>query len=102
MDVGTWLGSLGLDQYEDLFREHEIEADVLPELTDQHLKDIGVPLGHRLRILRAVRQFTGETPAALPADLPAPDGAERRHMTVMFCDLVGLGALTAQFDPEDL
>ena len=61
MDVGTWLGSLGLDQYEDLFREHEIEADILPELTDQHLRDIGVPLGHRLRILRAIRERGGTT-----------------------------------------
>jgi len=54
MDVRTWLGSLGLDQYESVFREHRIETDVLPELTDQHLKDMGVPLGHRLRMLRAI------------------------------------------------
>jgi class 3 adenylate cyclase len=100
MHVRTWLSSLGLDQYEALFRAHRIDVDVLPELTDQHLRDMGVPLGHRLRILRAVRQLTSE--AAAPAGHPAPDGAERRHMTVMFCDLVGLGALTAQFDPEDL
>jgi class 3 adenylate cyclase/tetratricopeptide (TPR) repeat protein len=102
MDVRTWLGSLGLDQYEALFREHRIETDVLRDLTDQHLRDMGVPLGHRLRILRAVRQLTGKTPVAAPAGLVPPDGAERRHMTVMFCDLVGLSALTAQFDPEDL
>jgi hypothetical protein len=60
MDVGTWLGSLGLDQYEDLFRQHEIDADILPELTDQHLRDIGIPLGHRLRMLRAIRQFAND------------------------------------------
>jgi predicted ATPase/class 3 adenylate cyclase len=100
MDVGTWLGSLGLDQYEDLFREHAIEADVLPELTDQHLKDIGVPLGHRLRMLRAIRDLAA---GALPdSDSRPPDNPERRQLTVMFCDLVGSTALTTQLDPEDM
>src|SRR5262249_13997408 len=100
MDVGSWLGSLGLDQYEDLFREHEIEADILPELTDQHLKDLGVPLGHRLRLLRAIRELdTGTQPdsASRPHSNP-----ERRQLTLMFCDLVGSTALTAQRDPEDM
>jgi class 3 adenylate cyclase len=106
MDIRTWLGSLGLDQYEAVFREHRIEIDLLPELTDQHLKDMGVPLGHRLRMLRALRQLAGDAsgaaqPAA-PVGVPPQEGAERRHMTVMFCDLVGLGSLTAQLDPEDM
>ena len=61
MDVGTWLGSLGLDQYEPVFRERQIEADAIPELTEQDLREIGVPLGHRLRILRAIRELTGQT-----------------------------------------
>src|SRR5262245_55764623 len=100
MDVRTWLGSLGLDQYEPLFREHRIEADVLAELTDAHLRDIGIPLGHRLRILRAVRQLTGDPSGTVQPALQ--DGAERRHMTVMFCDLVGLAALTWQLEPEDM
>jgi len=100
MDVGTWLGSLGLDQYEDLFREHAIEADILPELTDQHLKDIGVPLGHRMRMLRAIRELGSE---AQPASDPRPqENPERRQLTVMFCDLVGSTALTAQLDLEDM
>src|SRR5882757_3406420 len=100
VDIGTWLGSLGLDQYKDLFREHEIETDILPELTDQHLRDIGVPLGHRLRLLRAIRQLVIEGP---PASDPWPqDNSERRQLTVMFCDLVGSTALTAQLDPEDM
>jgi predicted ATPase/class 3 adenylate cyclase len=100
MDVGTWLGSLGLDQYEDLFREHEIEADILPELTDQHLKDIGVPLGHRLRMLRAIRELAaGAQPAS---ESRAQGNPERRQLTLMFCDLVGSTALTAQLDPEDM
>jgi class 3 adenylate cyclase/tetratricopeptide (TPR) repeat protein len=100
MDVGTWLGSLGLDQYEDLFREHEIEADILLELTDQHLRDIGIPLGHRLRMLRAIRQLATEA-QSIP-DLRPQDNPERRQLTVMFCDLVGSTALTAQLDPEDM
>jgi predicted ATPase/class 3 adenylate cyclase len=100
VDIGTWLGSLGLDQYKDLFRQHEIEADILPELTDQHLRDIGVPLGHRLRLLRAIRQLVIEGP---PDSDPRPqESSERRQLTVMFCDLVGSTALTAQRDPEDM
>jgi class 3 adenylate cyclase/tetratricopeptide (TPR) repeat protein len=104
MDVGTWLASLGLDQYEAGFREHQIEASRLPELTDQRLKDLGIPLGHRLRMLRAIRQLAVEATATVPAMVPVEpqDGAERRHLTVMFYDLVGLGALMAQLDPEDL
>jgi predicted ATPase/class 3 adenylate cyclase len=100
MDVGSWLGSLGLDQYEELFREHEIEADILPELTDQHLKDLGVPLGHRLRLLRAIREFV---PGTQPDSNSRPqNNPERRQLTLMFCDLVGSTALTAQRDPEDM
>jgi class 3 adenylate cyclase len=103
MDVGTWLGSLGLDQYASAFRENRIEADAVPELTDQLLRDIGVPLGHRLRMLRAVRDLGG--PASLvaqPATVEPVLHAERRHMTVMFCDLLGLSALAAELDPEDI
>src|SRR5215470_7770202 len=100
MDVGTWLGSLGLDQYENLFREHAIDADILPELSDQHLKDIGVPLGHRLRMLRAIRELGTE--AEQDSDSRPHDSPERRQLTVMFCDLVGSTALTAQLDPEDM
>ena len=76
MDVGTWLGSLGLDQYENLFREHAIDADILPELSDQHLKDIGVPLGHRLRMLRAIRELGTE--AEQDSD-PRPQGSPERR-----------------------
>jgi class 3 adenylate cyclase/predicted ATPase len=95
MDVGTWLSGLGLGHYEAVFRENEIEADVLTELTDQHLKDLGVSLGHRLKMLRAIREIAAAEPKP-------QDAAERRHMTVMFCDLVDSTALTAQFDPEDM
>src|SRR5262245_19002781 len=98
MDIGAWLGGLGLGQYEAAFREHHIETDLLPALTDQHLGELGIPLGHRLRILRAVRELVGDVPQAIvPLLQEAP---ERRHLTIMFCDLVGSTALTARPDPE--
>ena len=98
MDVGTWLSDLGLGQYEAVFRENEIDADVLTELTEQHLEELGVSLGHRLKMLRAIRKLAGETP-----DAPKPqDAADRRQLTVMFCDLVDSTTLTVQLDPEDM
>ncbi len=109
MDVGDWLRSHGLGQYEAAFRESEIEADVLPELTDQHLKDLGVSLGHRLKMLRVIRELASDAPIkAQPAAPAAPvepkpqDAAERRQLTVMLIDLVGSTALSAQLDPEDM
>ncbi len=100
MDVGTWLASLGLDRYEPLFREHAIEADILPELTDQHLSDLGVPLGHRLRMLRAIAELGHDSQAA--AETRTPGTLERRQLTALFCDLVGSTELTAALDPEDM
>jgi len=109
MDVGGWLGSLGLGQYEALFRASEIDADILPELTDADLEKLGVPLGHRKRLLRAISGLgapgtlaeTSAVPAASTGAKPH-DAAERRQLTVMFCDLVGSTALSRQTDPEDL
>src|SRR5207302_657075 len=92
MDVGGWLRSLGLGQYEALFRASEIDADILRELTDVDLKELGVPLGHRKRLLRAIVGLAvAETSAAPAASTGAKphDVAERRQLTVMFCDLVG-------------
>src|SRR5215467_4401791 len=105
MDVGGWLRSLGLGQYEALFRANEIDADILPELTEADFEKLGVPLGHRKRLLRAISGLaTAETSAAPPASTGATphDTAERRQLTVMFCDLVGSTALSTQFDPEEL
>jgi class 3 adenylate cyclase len=106
MDVGTWLGGLGPGQYEAVFRETGIGVEVLPELTEQHFKELGVSLGHRLKMLRAIRGLAGdaslEAPPAAVAERKTPDAAERRQLTVMFCDLVGSTALATQLDPEDM
>jgi hypothetical protein len=106
MDVADWLRALGLSQYEALFRESEIDADVLPELTEQHLEKLGVSLRHRLKMRRSIRELAGNStakaqPAAVTEPTPVAE-AERRHLTVMFCDLVGSTALAARLDPEDL
>src|SRR5271169_1407855 len=105
MDVGGWLKSLGLGQYEALFRASDIDADILPELTDVDLEKLGVSLGHRKRLHRAISGLTtAETSAApsAPTGATPQDAAERRQLTVMFCDLVGSTPLSTRFDPEDL
>jgi class 3 adenylate cyclase len=113
MDVAEWLRGLGLEQYEPAFRANEIDARVLPSLTIEDLKDLGVTLvGHRRRLLDAIAALTegAPKPAAMPAatvtpvprDVSAPSDAERRQLTVMFCDLVGSTALSTRHDPEDL
>ena len=104
MDVGIWLRGLGLEQYEAVFRENDIDAAVLSDLTDGDLEKIGVSLGHRKRLIRAFAALAGPTPAP-PAASPNPpvdDAAEPRQLTVMFCDLVGSTALSARLDPEDM
>src|SRR5436309_229135 len=101
MDIGEWLRELGLEQYEPAFHANEIDARVLPSLTAEDLKDLGVSLvGHRRRFLDAIASLGTEAPASLDASAPA--AAERRQLTVMFCDLVGSTALAARLDPEDL
>jgi class 3 adenylate cyclase/predicted ATPase len=106
MDIGVWLRGLGLGQYEATFRDSEIEADVLSELTEADLEKLGLPLGPRKRLLKAIAGL-GATEKLAPASAPAPvrsdtDTAERRQVTVMFSDLVGSTALSARMDPEDL
>jgi class 3 adenylate cyclase/predicted ATPase len=106
--VADWLEKLGLGQYAQRFAENDISFSVLPDLTDQHLKEIGVSLGHRLQLLRAIAELSGrEKDAAKPtaataASIGPQDTAERRQVTVMFSDLVGSTALSARMDPEDL
>ncbi len=111
MDVAQWLNGIGLRQYEALFREHEIDADVLPDLTEADLEKIGVPLGHRKRLMRAIAALaSNEAPPPAPKPAPVPSSparafsgtdAERRPITVMFCDLVGSTSLAARLDAED-
>ena len=103
MDVGAWLRGLGLGQYETTFRESEIDAEVLPDLTEGDLNQLGVPLGHRKRLLKAIAALgTAETTKPLgPAPVPSHTAAERRPITVMFCDLVGSTSLAAKLDAED-
>jgi class 3 adenylate cyclase len=104
--IADWLQKLGLGQYAQRFAENEIDVSVLPHLTDQDLKDIGVPLGPRRKILAAITAETGTTNAtpepAASIEPKAHDTAERRQVTVMFSDLVGSTALSARMDPEDL
>ena len=113
MDVVVWLRSLGLGKYEKVFRENEIDETVLPSLTAEDLKELGVAaLGHRRKLLDAIASLRGDGSAkAPPADVAPPssapsvspeDRAERRQVTVMFSDLVGSTALSARMDPEDL
>ena len=106
MDVGAWLRSLGLERYEALFRENDIDAEILGDLIDADLEKLGVTLGHRKRLLRAIATL-GEAQsqaksASQGATAPPADAAERRQLTVMFCDLVGSTALSARLDPEDM
>jgi SAM domain (Sterile alpha motif)/Adenylate and Guanylate cyclase catalytic domain len=103
MDVGAWLRDLGLGQYETVFRESEIDAEVLPDLTEGDLYQLGVPMGHRKRLLRAIAAFeTAETTKPPgPAPVSSPAAAERRPITVMFCDLVGSTSMAAKLDAED-
>ena len=106
MDLAGWLRSLGLERYETAFRENEIDETVLPSLTAEDLKDLGVDIvGHRRKLLDAIAALRADASAKAPPpyDLPATDRtAERRQVTVMFSDLVGSTALSARMDPEDL
>src|SRR4051794_9429616 len=115
MDVAAWLRALGLDQYEAAFRANGVDAEVLPTLTGEELKDIGVSLiRHRRRLLEAIAKLQNDrTPSQVvrtssdhPVSIPAGDvvshGGERRQLTVMFCDLVGSTALSEKLDPEEL
>ena len=108
MDIGGWLRGLGLERYEQAFRENEIDEKVLPGLTADDLKDLGVALvGHRRRLLDAIAALAAAPPAAVALareerGAAVSAEAERRQLTVMFCDLVGSTPLSTRFDPEDL
>jgi len=105
MDVFAWLRDLGLEQYDAAFRDNAIDGKVLSSLTADDLKEIGIgPVGHRRRILDAIADLRGEAnrPPSSPLPVPPPhETAERRPITVMFCDLVGSTSLAAKLDAED-
>src|SRR5262249_45580150 len=110
MDVGSWLRGLGLERYEAAFRENEIDESVLPTLTADDLKDLGIGIvGHRRKLLDAIAALRADANAQVPPpdafptiDKSPKDSPERRQVTVMFSDLVGSTALSARMDPEDL
>src|SRR4029078_3767411 len=112
MDIVVWLRSLGLGKYEAAFRENDIDETVLPNLTADDLKELGVSaLGHRRKLLDAIAALRDDASSKAPSGDAATtsrapsahpeDRAERRQVTVMFCDLVGSTALSARIDPED-
>ncbi len=107
MDVGKWLRSLGLGEYETSFKENRIDAEVLPKLTSEDLKELGVvAVGDRRKLLTAIGDLS--CPPAALAKAPAPetsnatDFVARRQLTVMVADLVGSTALSARLDPEEM
>ena len=102
--VAEWLEKLGMSEYAQRFAENRIDFPVLPDLTDHDLEQLGVVLGDRRKMLRAIANLEAHkitVAAAAPAG-PPRDTAERRQVTVMFSDLVGSTALSARMDPEDL
>jgi predicted ATPase/class 3 adenylate cyclase len=100
--VAAWLEKLGLSEYAERFAEHRIDFTVLRDLTDQDLKELGIVLGDRRKLLRAIAEMNQAGRSGTSAAPAAQDAAERRQLTVMFCDLVGSTALSTELDPEDL
>ena len=106
-DVAQWLERLGLGQYAQVFAENDVDFEVLPCLTDDNLKELGLTLGHRVKLKAAIEAFSPDEPSTQPPSAPArqtklePPEAERRQLTVMFCDLVGSTTLSTRLDAED-
>ena len=100
MDIGAWLRGLGLGQYEQAFRDNAVDAEVLPRLTSDDLRELGVvAIGHRRKLLDAFA--TMDTTAPDRVGTPEP-GGERRQVTVLFADLAGYTALSRELDPEEV
>ncbi|MDF2781768.1 MAG: guanylate cyclase [Geminicoccaceae bacterium] len=105
-ELAAWLQAQGFGQYVELFAGNAIDREALLELSDDHLRELGLPLGHRVKLLKAIRGLR-EPEAASVADrhathAPRAPEAERRQLTVLFCDLVGSTELAARLDPEDM
>ena len=104
-DLRHWLESLGLGRYTDAFARNDIDRETLPKLTDHDLATLGLSLGHRKKLRSAILESQEAAPPTVRTAAPETDVAsklERRHLTVVFCDLVGSTALSTQLDPEDL
>jgi len=105
IDVDAWLRGIGLGQYAELFRTNDIDAELLPRLTGDDLKDMGVAsVGHRKKLLEAIAALgaAADAPAPSRATATPTAAAERRQLTVMFVDLVGSTTLSTELDPEDM
>ena len=104
--IAAWLGKLGLEQYAKLFSDNDIDVAVLPHLSDQDLKDLGISLGHRRKIFAAINKGFASVQPLAAADRAEEhynqEAPERRYVTVLFSDLVGSTALSTRLDPEDL
>ena len=103
--IADWLEKLGMSEYAERFEANRIDVSVLPDLTDQDLEKLGVLLGDRRKMLRAIRELALHIRTSAQDQAPAEpryDEAERRQLTVMFCDLVGSTTLSTQLDAEDL
>ena len=104
-EISDWLEKLGMSEYAERFAENDIDTAVLRHLSDQDLKELGVSLGHRRKMLAAIAELVGAVqapPQLALTELKPQDTAERRQVTVLFSDLVGSTALAARMDPEDL
>jgi class 3 adenylate cyclase/tetratricopeptide (TPR) repeat protein len=99
--IVDWLASIGMSDYAERFHANAIDLSIIGELTEQDLKELEIPLGHRRKLLRAIADYQNPRSVAAPKASSA-DSAQRRQMTVMFCDLVGSTALSATMDPEDM
>src|SRR5262249_53618138 len=102
--IADWLASIGLAEYAQCFADNAIDLSIVHDLTEQDLKDLGVLLGHRRKMLRAIAELEPSdiSPAKSPTKPISREEAERRYLTVMFCDLVDSSALTRRLDPEDM
>jgi SAM domain (Sterile alpha motif) len=109
VDISAWLRELGLERYEQAFCDNAIDAEVLAALTDADLEKLRVLVGHRKRLLKAIPELGAAAAASLPEvpveaspEIRRTSDAERRQLTVLFCDLVGSTELSARLDPEDM
>jgi class 3 adenylate cyclase len=99
--IADWLASIGLAEYAQCFADNAIDFSIVHDLTEQDLKDLGVLLGHRRKMLRAIAELdpANISPAKTPTKPISREEGERRYLTVMFCDLVGSSVLTSRLDP---